>query len=46
MSRMYAWTAVVRGAVIRGLEGEMIISRKARMYYVSIAAFHQRPITY
>jgi hypothetical protein len=31
---MYAWTAVVRGAVIRGLEGEMIISRKARMHYV------------
>jgi hypothetical protein len=33
MHPMYAWTAVVRGAVIRGLEGEMIISRRARMHY-------------
>jgi hypothetical protein len=30
---MYAWTAVVRGAVIRGLEGEMVISRKSRCHY-------------
>lgn len=30
---MYAWTAVVRGAVLRGLEGNMVISRKARMHY-------------
>ncbi|KAK4950848.1 hypothetical protein LTR10_010841 [Elasticomyces elasticus] len=29
-----AWTAVVRGAVLRGLEGaEMVTSRKARRYY-------------
>ena len=28
-----AWTAVVRGAVLRGLEGNMVISRKARMHY-------------
>ncbi|OTB04153.1 hypothetical protein M426DRAFT_262375 [Hypoxylon sp. CI-4A] len=30
---VYAWTAVVRGAVLRGLEGNMVISRKARMHY-------------
>jgi hypothetical protein len=30
---VYAWTAVVRGAVLRGLEGSMVISRKARMHY-------------
>ncbi|KAK5678546.1 hypothetical protein LTS10_008990 [Elasticomyces elasticus] len=29
-----AWTAVVRGAVLRGLEGgEMVMNRKARRYY-------------
>ncbi|KAK6212643.1 hypothetical protein LQW54_005064 [Pestalotiopsis sp. IQ-011] len=33
MQPMYAWTAVVRGAVLRGLEGNMVISRKARMHY-------------
>ena len=30
---VYAWTAVVRGAVLRGLEGNMVISRKSRMHY-------------
>ncbi len=33
MQRVYAWTAVVRGAVLRGLEGNMVISRKARFHY-------------
>lgn len=33
MHPMYAWTAVVRGAVIRGLEGGMVISRKSRYHY-------------
>ena len=33
MQPVYAWTAVVRGAVLRGLEGNMVISRKSRMYY-------------
>ncbi|KAL9947027.1 hypothetical protein D7B24_005666 [Verticillium nonalfalfae] len=33
MQPVYAWTAVVRGAVLRGLEGSMVISRKARMHY-------------
>ncbi|KAI1175764.1 actin-like ATPase domain-containing protein [Nemania sp. FL0916] len=33
MQPLYAWTAVVRGAVLRGLEGSMVISRKARMHY-------------
>ncbi|KAL1875351.1 hypothetical protein VTK73DRAFT_10085 [Phialemonium thermophilum] len=33
MQPMYAWTAVVRGAVLRGLEGSMVISRKARLHY-------------
>lgn len=33
MQPMYAWTAVVRGAVLRGLEGNMVISRKSRMHY-------------
>ncbi|POS78878.1 hypothetical protein DHEL01_v202724 [Diaporthe helianthi] len=33
MQPMYAWTAVVRGAVLRGLEGNMVVSRKARMHY-------------
>lgn len=33
MQPVYAWTAVVRGAVLRGLEGNMVISRKARMHY-------------
>jgi hypothetical protein len=30
---MYAWTAVVRGAVIRGLEGDLVMSRRSRMHY-------------
>jgi len=33
MQPVYAWTAVVRGAVLRGLEGNMVVSRKARMHY-------------
>lgn len=33
MQPVYAWTAVVRGAVLRGLEGSMVISRRARMHY-------------
>jgi len=33
MHPMYAWTAVVRGAVIRGLEGDMVISRRSRWHY-------------
>ncbi|KAF2403588.1 actin-like ATPase domain-containing protein [Trichodelitschia bisporula] len=33
MHPMYAWTAVVRGAVIRGLEGSMVISRRSRWHY-------------
>ena len=33
MQPVYAWTAVVRGAVSRGLEGNMVISRKSRMHY-------------
>ncbi|PHH62685.1 hypothetical protein CDD82_1983 [Ophiocordyceps australis] len=31
---IYAWTAVVRGAVLRGLQqGSMVVSRRARMHY-------------
>ncbi|KAI1430656.1 actin-like ATPase domain-containing protein [Xylaria sp. CBS 124048] len=33
MQPVYAWTAVVRGAVLRGLEGSMVVSRRARMHY-------------
>ncbi|RPB08315.1 actin-like ATPase domain-containing protein [Morchella conica CCBAS932] len=33
MQPLYAWTAVVRGAVLRGLEGSIIASRKARYHY-------------
>ncbi|PFH61852.1 hypothetical protein XA68_16083 [Ophiocordyceps unilateralis] len=33
MQPVYAWTAVVRGAVLRGLEGSMVVSRKSRMHY-------------
>ncbi|PHH68113.1 hypothetical protein CDD83_6246 [Cordyceps sp. RAO-2017] len=33
MQPLYAWTAVVRGAVLRGLEGSMVVSRRARMHY-------------
>lgn len=28
-----AWTAVVRGAVLRGLDGSMVVSRRARRHY-------------
>lgn len=33
MQPLYAWTAVVRGAVLRGLEGSMVVTRKARYHY-------------
>ncbi|KAF2873169.1 Hsp70 family protein-like protein [Massariosphaeria phaeospora] len=33
MHPMYAWTAVVRGAVLRGLEGSMVVSRMSRWHY-------------
>lgn len=33
MQPVYAWTAVVRGAVLRGLEGSMVVSRKSRWHY-------------
>jgi hypothetical protein len=33
MHPMYAWTAVVRGAVLRGLEGSMVQSRRSRWHY-------------
>ncbi|KAI9795467.1 MAG: hypothetical protein M1835_005699 [Candelina submexicana] len=33
MQPMYAWTAVVRGAVLRGLEGSMVVSRRSRWHY-------------
>ena len=33
MQPVYAWTAVVRGAVLRGLEGSMVLSRRARFHY-------------
>lgn len=33
MHPMYAWTAVVRGAVLRGLDGSMVISRRSRWHY-------------
>jgi molecular chaperone DnaK (HSP70) len=33
MQPVYAWTAVVRGAVLRGLEGSMVVTRKSRYYY-------------
>ncbi|PWW80315.1 hypothetical protein C7212DRAFT_172169, partial [Tuber magnatum] len=33
MQPLYAWTAVVRGAVIRGLEGSMVVARQARYHY-------------
>lgn len=33
MQPVYAWTAVVRGAVLRGLEGSMVLSRRARYHY-------------
>ncbi|KAK4987678.1 hypothetical protein LTR50_004425 [Elasticomyces elasticus] len=33
MQPLYAWTAVVRGAVLRGLEGSMVLSRRSRWHY-------------
>ncbi|KAL7266661.1 hypothetical protein RUND412_010786 [Rhizina undulata] len=33
MQPLYAWTAVVRGAVLRGLEGSMVVSRRTRWHY-------------
>src|SRR3569833_1056656 len=33
MQPVYAWTAVVRGAVLRGLEGNMVVSRTARFHF-------------
>lgn len=30
---LYAWTAVVRGAVIRGLDDNMVSSRRSRLHY-------------
>ncbi|TEY58654.1 hypothetical protein BOTCAL_0204g00110 [Botryotinia calthae] len=33
MQPINAWTAVVRGAVLKGLEGSVVVSRKARMHY-------------
>jgi molecular chaperone DnaK (HSP70) len=33
MQPVNAWTAVVRGAVLRGQEGSMVVSRKARLHY-------------
>ncbi|KAF2460238.1 hypothetical protein BDY21DRAFT_280700 [Lineolata rhizophorae] len=33
MHPVYSWTAVVRGAVLRGLEGSMVVSRRSRWHY-------------
>lgn len=33
MQPVNAWTAVVRGAVLRGLEGSMVVSRRSRWAY-------------
>lgn len=33
MQPLYAWTAVVRGAVLRGLEDNMVLSRRSRLHY-------------
>ncbi len=33
MQPIYAWTSVVRGAVLRGLEGSMVVSRRSRLHY-------------
>lgn len=30
---IHAWTSVVRGAVLRGLEGSMVVSRRSRWHY-------------
>lgn len=49
MQPLYAWTAVVRGAVIRGLEGSMVVTRKARYHYgtsyATVWEEHKHPIT-
>lgn len=33
MQPLYAWTAVVRGAVLKGVEGSMVMSRRSRWHY-------------
>ena len=33
MQPLYAWTAVVRGAVLKGVEGSMVMSRRSRFHY-------------
>lgn len=33
MQPLYAWTAVVRGAVLRGLDDSMVLSRRSRLHY-------------
>lgn len=33
MQPLYAWTAVVRGAVLRGVEGSVVEKRKSRYHY-------------
>lgn len=33
MQPMHAWTAVVRGAVLRGLEGSIVENRRSRWHY-------------
>lgn len=33
MQPLYAWTAVVRGAVLRGVEGNVVEKRKSRYHY-------------
>lgn len=33
MQPIYAWTSVVRGAVLRGLEGSVVVSRRSRFHY-------------
>lgn len=33
MQPLYAWTAVVRGAVLRGLDDSMVLSRRSRFHY-------------
>ncbi|KAL1297539.1 hypothetical protein AAFC00_006111 [Neodothiora populina] len=33
MQPLYAWTAVVRGAVLRGLDDNMVLSRRSRLHY-------------
>lgn len=33
MQPLYAWTAVVRGAVLRGLDDNMVLTRRSRLHY-------------